>query len=259
MPRFAANISLLFTEAPFPERFALAKAAGFQAVEFLDPEGCSAQEIRARLRDAGLSAVLFNAARGDAAAGERGLAALPGRGAAFRDAIARALDMAGEIDCPRLHVMAGLAPAGVARETLVGTFAANLAWAAERCASQGVKPLIEPINHRDIPGYVLNTTAEAAAVIAAVGPERLGLQFDLYHAQVTEGDVTRRFEALLPLIAHVQVADAPGRNEPGTGELNLPFLFDRIDAAGYRGWIGCEYRPARTTAEGLGWFTPYRT
>ncbi|MCR0985508.1 2-oxo-tetronate isomerase [Roseomonas populi] len=258
MPRFAANISLLFTEAPFLERFALARSAGFGAVEFLHAEGHPAAEIRARLGDAGLSAVLFNAAQGDPGAGERGLAALPGREGAFRDAILRALDMAGEIGCPRLHVMAGLAPAGVARETLVGTYATNLAWAAERCAAQGVKPLIEPINHRDIPGYMLNTTAQAAAVIESVGPERLGLQFDLYHAQVTEGDVTRRFEALLPLIAHAQVADTPGRHEPGTGEVNWPFVFDRIDAMGYRGWIGCEYRPAGTTAEGLGWFAPYR-
>ncbi|HEY8610080.1 MAG TPA: 2-oxo-tetronate isomerase [Roseomonas sp.] len=258
MPRFAANVSLLFTEAPFLDRFARARMAGFSAVEFLFPYDHPAAEIRSRLDDAGVSAVLFNAAPGDWDSGEKGLAALPGREAEFRDAIARALDYAGTLGCPRLHVMAGLAPQGVARDTLLATYAANLAWAAERCAAQRVKPLIEPINHHDIPGYVLNTTTQAAAIIEAIGPERLGLQFDLYHTQVTEGDVTRRFEALLPLIAHAQVADTPGRHEPGTGEVNWPFVFDRIDAMGYRGWIGCEYRPAGATEQGLGWFAPYR-
>jgi hydroxypyruvate isomerase len=251
MPRFAANITMMFTELPFLDRFAAAGAAGFDAVEFLFPYDHPAADIRARLDDAGLSPVLFNAAPGDWGAGEKGLAAMPGREA-------RALDYAGTLGCPRLHVMAGIAPEGVPRDTLVGTYAANLAWAAERCAAQGVLPVIEPINHRDMPSYVLNTTAQAAAIIGAVGAGRLGLQFDLYHTQITEGDVTRRFEDLLPLIAHVQVADTPGRHEPGTGEVNWPFVFDRIDAIGYRGWVGCEYRPAGATEEGLGWFAPYR-
>jgi len=258
MPRFAANISLMFTEVPFLERFDRARAAGFEAVEFLFPYAHPAAEIRARLDGAGLSVVLFNAAQGDWENGEKGLAALPGREDEFRDAIARALDYAGELGCPRIHVMAGLAPEGVARDTLTATYAANLAWAAERCWPQGVKPLIEPINHRDIPGYILNTTGQAAAIIEAIGPERLGLQFDLYHAQVTEGDITRRFEALLPFIAHAQLADTPGRHEPGTGEVNWPFVLGRLDAMGYRGWIGCEYRPLGITEDGLGWFAPYR-
>ncbi|SHJ45052.1 hydroxypyruvate isomerase [Roseomonas rosea] len=258
MPRFAANVSMLFGEHPFLDRFAHARAAGFSAVECLFPYAHPAAAIRARLEDAGLRLVLFNAAPGDWERGEKGLAALPGRERDFRDGIARALDYAGQLGCPRLHVMAGLAPAGIARDTLLATYAANLAWAAERCAAHGVKPLIEPINRRDMPGYVLNTTGEAAAIIEAIGPERLGLQFDLYHTQVTEGDITRRFEALLPLITHAQVADTPGRHEPGTGEVNWPYVFDRIDAAGYRGWIGCEYRPAAGTEEGLGWFAPWR-
>jgi len=257
MPRLAANLSLLFTEHPFLDRFARARAAGFEGVEILFPEEHPADDIAARLRGEGLSLVLFNAAAGDRGRGERGLAALPGRQAEFRDAVARALDLAGTLDCPRLHLMSGIAPEGVARDTLTGTLAANLAWAAERCAAQGVRPLIEPINHRDIPGYAMNTTVQAVSLIEAVGPERLGLQFDLYHAQITEGDVTRRFEALLPYIGHAQLADTPGRHEPGTGELNWPYLFDRIDTMGYRGWMGCEYHPAGGTEAGLGWARPW--
>ncbi|WP_458096913.1 2-oxo-tetronate isomerase [Roseomonas sp. WA12] len=258
MPRFAANVSMMFNEVPFLERFGRARDAGFEAVEFLFPYEHPAAEIRARLDDAGLPVVLFNAAPGDWERGEKGLAAMPGREAEFRDAIGRALDYAGLLGCPRLHVMSGLAPAGVPRDRLMATLATNLIWAAERCAVQGVKPVIEPINHRDMPGYVLNTTAEAAALVEAIGPGRVGLQFDLYHTQVTEGDITRRFEALLPLIDHAQVADTPGRHEPGTGEVNWPYVFDRLDAVGYGGWIGCEYRPAGGTEDGLGWFAPYR-
>jgi len=258
MPRFAANLSMMFTEAPFLDRFGLAARAGFRAVEFLFPYEHPAAEIAARLGEHGLQQALFNAPPGDWAGGERGIAALPGREAEFRDGIARALDYAAALSCPRLHVMAGLAPAGVPRDTLLATYAANLAWAAEQCAKAGVKPVIEPINHRDIPGFFLNTTDQAAAVIQAIGPERLGLQFDLYHCQVTEGDLVKRVEKHLPLIAHMQVADNPGRNEPGTGEVNWPFVFRRIDELGFRGWIGCEYRPAGETTAGLGWFAPYK-
>jgi hydroxypyruvate isomerase len=169
-----------------------------------------------------------------------------------------ALDYATTLACPRLHLMAGLAPAGVARDTLLSTYAANLAWAAEECAKAGVLPVIEPINHRDIPGFFLNTTDEAAAIIQAVGPGKLGMQFDLYHCQITEGDIVKRVERHLPLIAHMQVADNPGRNEPGTGEVNWPFVFKAIDALGFPGWIGCEYRPAGETEAGLGWFAEYK-
>jgi hydroxypyruvate isomerase len=258
MPRFAANLSMMFTEVPFLDRFARARAAGFEAVEFLFPYEFAAAEIARRLQENGLGQVLFNAPPGDWAAGERGVAALPGRQAEFRDGIRKALDYCAALSCPRLHVMAGLTPAGVPRDTLLATYAVNLAWAAEECARAGVKPIIEPINHRDIPGFFLNTTDQGAAVIEAVGPERLGLQFDLYHCQITEGDVVRRVERHLPLIAHMQVADTPGRHEPGTGEVNWPFVFARIDAMGYRGWIGCEYRPKGITEDGLGWFQPYR-
>ena len=259
MPRFAANISMMFTEVPFLDRFARARACGFEAVEFLFPYEFPADEIAARLKDNGLSQVLFNAPPGDWAKGERGQAALPGRQAEFREGMKRALEYAAVLSCPRLHVMAGLAPAGVPRDTLLSTYAANLAWAAEEAGKAGVKPVIEPINHRDIPGFFLNTTDEAAAIIQAVGPEKLGMQFDLYHCQITEGDIVKRAEKHLPLIAHMQVADNPGRTEPGTGEVNWPFVFRAIDAMGFRGWIGCEYRPAAETEAGLGWFAPFKS
>ena len=258
MPRFAANLSLMFTEVPFLDRFARARAAGFRAVEFLFPYEHPAAEIAFRLRDNGLSQVLFNAPPGDWGAGERGCAALPGRGAEFRDGIKKALDYAGALSCPLLHVMAGLAPAGVPHDTLTATFAANLDFAAELAMKAGVKPVIEPINRRDMPGFFLETTAQAVQVIEAVGPARLGLQFDLYHCQITEGDVVRRAGELLPFIAHMQVADTPGRHEPGTGEVNWPFVFRRIDELGFRGWIGCEYRPKGETLAGLGWFAKHR-
>ena len=258
MPRFAANLSLMFNEVPFLDRFALAAKAGFKGVEFLFPYEHPAAEIAARLKDNGLQQVLFNAPAGDFAKGERGMAAIPGKQAAFRDSIKLALEYATTLACPRLHIMAGLKPEGVAHDTLTAVYGANLAYAAEECAKVSVKPIIEPINHRDIPGFFLNTTDQAAAIIAAAGPEKLGMQFDLYHCQITEGDVVKRVEKHLPLIAHMQVADTPGRHEPGTGEVNWPFVFKTIDALGFRGWIGCEYRPAGETLAGLSWFAPYK-
>ncbi|MBJ7251710.1 MAG: hydroxypyruvate isomerase family protein [Acetobacteraceae bacterium] len=258
MPRFAANLSMMFNEVPFLDRFALAAKAGFKGVEFLFPYEHPAAEIAARLKDNGLQQVLFNAPAGDFGKGERGMAAIPGKQAAFRESIKLALEYATTLACPRLHIMAGLKPEGVAHDTLTAVYGANLAYAAEECAKVGVKPIIEPINHRDIPGFFLNTTDQAAAIIAAVGPEKLGMQFDLYHCQITEGDVVKRVEKHLPLIAHMQVADTPGRHEPGTGEVNWPFVFKTIDALGFRGWIGCEYRPAGETLAGLSWFAPYK-
>ena len=258
MPRFAANISMMFTELPFLDRFEAAAKAGFKAVEFLFPYDFPAGDIAARLNANGLQQVLFNAPPGDWTKGERGQAALPGRQAEFREGFKKALDYAAALSCPRIHVMSGLAPAGVAHDTMTGVLATNLAWAAELAAPAGVKLVIEPINHRDIPGFFLNTTDQAAAIIAAVGPELVGLQFDLYHCQITEGDLVKTAERHLPLIAHMQVADNPGRNEPGTGEVNWPFVFAKIDAMGFRGWIGCEYRPAGETIAGLDWFAPYK-
>jgi hydroxypyruvate isomerase len=258
MPKFAANLSMMFNEVPFLDRFAAARAAGFEAVEFLFPYEHPAAEIAKRLSDNGLANVLFNAPPGDWAAGERGTASLPDRRAEFRDGIKRALEYSEALGCPRLHVMAGMVPEGVARDTLLACYAANLDFAAEEGAKLGVKPIIEPINHRDMPGFFLNTTTQARHVIEALGPGRIGLQFDLYHCQITEGDVTRRAQELLPFITHMQVADTPGRNEPGTGEVKWDFVFEAIDAMGYRGWIGCEYRPKGETLAGLGWMTRYR-
>lgn len=257
MPRLCANLSMMFNEVPFLDRFAAARAAGFEGVEFLFPYEHPAAEIRARLDDAELVQVLFNAPPGDWAAGERGTAGLPGRQAEFRDGIHRALDYAGALGGTMVHVMAGTPPAGLRPGVAQATYVANLAWAAEQAAPRGVLLVIEPINHRDMQGFLLNTTGQGAAVVEALGRERVGLQFDVYHCQVTEGDVTRRMEALMPLIAHMQVADVPDRHEPGTGEIGWGHVFATMDRLGYPGWVGCEYRPAGDTVAGLGWRDRY--
>ena len=257
MPRFAANLSMMFNEVPFLERFAAAAAAGFTAVEYLFPYDHDPATLRAALDAAGLTQVLFNAPPGDWSAGERGIACLPGREAEFRAGIRRALAYAQALGCRQVHCMAGLAPAGLSPVTLAAVYATNLAWAAEEAQAAGVRLLIEPINHRDMPGYFLNTTDQAADLIEALGRERLGLQFDLYHCQITEGDVTRRMARLMPLIAHMQIADVPDRHEPGSGEIGWEYVFARIDALGYQGWVGCEYRPAGDTNAGLAWRRRY--
>ena len=258
MPRFCANLTMMFNEHPFMDRFAAAAKAGFKAVEFLFPYDHPAAEIRARLNDHGLEQILFNMPPGDWSVGERGLASLPGRTAEFRDGVKRALDYAAVLGTARLHCMAGLVPSGTAPGTAASLYAANLAWACERAHAAGVLVVIEPINHRDMPGFFLNTTDQGAAVVEAIGRDRLALLFDIYHCQVTEGDVTSRMAKLLPLIGHVQVADVPARNEPGTGELNWRYVFDRMDALGYSGWVGCEYRPAADTVSGLSWMEQFR-
>jgi hydroxypyruvate isomerase len=256
MPRLAANLSMMFNEAPFLDRFALAASAGFKAVEFLFPYDFPAAELKKRLDDNGLTQVLFNMPPGDWAAGERGLASLPGRQAEFRSGVSQALDYAGQLGCALVHAMAGI-PAGVHPATAAGVYAANLAWAAERASAHGVKVIIEPINHRDMPGFHLNTMAQGAAIVDAIGRDRLGLQFDVYHCQVTEGDITKRMEQYMPVIAHMQIADVPARNEPGTGEIGWPFVFRRMDELGYQGFVGCEYRPKGDTVSGLTWRATY--
>lgn len=253
MPKLAANLSMMFNEVPFLDRFAAAAKAGFQAVEFLFPYEYPAGEIAKRLADNGLTLALFNMAAGDWAGGERGLASLPGREQAFRASVAQALDYAAALGAKQVHVMAGIPPAGTPHTTAAAVYASNLAWAAERAHPAGVRLAIEPINHRDMPGFHLNTMQQAADVIAALGPARIGLQFDVYHCQITEGDVTKRMERFMPIITHVQIADVPERHEPGTGELGWPFIFRRLDELGYRGWVGCEYRPAGETVAGLLW------
>ena len=258
MPRFCANLSMMFNEVPFLMRFEAAAKAGFHGVEFLFPYEHPAAELRARLDDNGLTQVLFNAPPGNWTGGERGTATLPGRQQEFRDGILQALSYAEALGNKLVHVMAGIPPGTLRPGTAAALYASNLSWAIEQAAPRGIKLIIEPINHRDMPGFFLNTTGQGASYVEAFGPERLGLQFDLYHCQVTEGDVTTRMAALLPLIAHLQIADVPGRHEPGTGEIGWPFVFGEIDRLGYGGWVGCEYRPAGDTVSGLDWRRKYR-
>jgi len=253
VPRFAANLSMMFNEVPFLDRFAAARRAGFEGVEFLFPYEHPAAEIRTRLAGEGLTQALFNMPPGNWAGGERGIASLPGRQAEFREGVNRALDYAAALDCRLVHCMAGIVPPDVSPTTAAATYAVNLAWATEQAHPAGVRVVIEPINHRDMPGYYLNTQAQGAAIVDAIGRDRLGLQFDVYHVQITEGDITKRMEQFMPVIAHTQIADVPARNEPGTGEIGWRYVFRRMDELGYQGWVGCEYRPAGDTVAGLGW------
>lgn len=248
MPRFAANLSMMFTEHPFLERFDAAAAAGFEAVEFLFPYAYPATEVRGALDRNGLNLALFNAPPGDWEAGERGLASLAGRRADFRASIGQAMEYVSVLRPGRLHIMAGLAQGPEARQQYID----NLGWAAEEAGAQRL--CIEPINSRDMPGYHVNNSADAVSVLEVVGAANLGLQFDLYHAQIMEGDLTRRMAALMPHIAHIQIAGVPDRHEPDEGEVNYRHLYAAMDRLGYDGYVGCEYRPAGRTEEGLDWF-----
>jgi 2-dehydrotetronate isomerase len=249
MPRFAANLSFMFNEVPFLDRFEAAAKAGFKGVEFLFPYEWPASEIAARLKANGLTQALFNLPPGDWAKGERGLAALPGRETEFEAAVGQALAYAAALDCKRVHAMPGLRHHGANRATYV----ANLKKAARMAADHGCDIIIEPINTRDIPGFFLNTTAEARAVIHEVGASNLGLQFDLYHRQIQEGDTAMAIIEFGHLARHYQIANPPDRGEPDDGEMNYRFLFNQIDDSGFDGWVGCEYKPRRGTVEGLGW------
>lgn len=259
MPRFAANLSTMFREHAFLDRFAAAAAAGFDAVEFQFPYDHPADAIAARAAAAGLRTVLFNLPPGDFAAGERGLAALPGREADFDAALDRAIAYARTLDCPRLHAMAGVPPAGADPAACRATFVANLRRAAAALAPHGMTLLIEPINDRDMPGYFLTRSEAAAAIIAEAGAPNLRLQFDLYHCQIMEGDLATRLRRLMPLIGHVQIAGVPDRAEPDRGEVNHPFLLRLLDDLGYGGHVGCEYVPAGDTLAGLGWLGRLRS
>jgi len=253
MPKFAANLSMLFTEVPFLDRFALAAQAGFQAVEFLFPYAFSAQEIKQRLDANGLKLVLHNLPAGDWDAGERGIACLPDRIDEFRAGVATAIDYATTLGVPQLNCLAGKMPIGVDEAVLHKTFVANLKFAASELKKAGLKQLIEPINTFDMPAFYLNRTAQALAILDEVGADNAFVQYDIYHAQRMEGELAATLQKQLARIGHIQLADNPGRNEPGTGEINYPFLFAHLDRIGYRGWIGCEYKPATTTEAGLGW------
>jgi len=257
MPKFAANLSFLFTEQAFPERFRMAAAAGFKGVEYLFPYEYSPHDIAQWLRDNDLEQVLFNLPPGDWAAGERGLACLPDRHGEFAESVEQALNYAVLLDCERVHCMAGLSPAGVAEAELEKSYVANLRHAADRLATVGVTVMIEPINSRiDMPGYWLDDVSKGLRLLAAIDRPNVKLQYDLYHAQIIAGDLARTLETNIGRIGHIQIADNPGRHEPGTGEINYPFLFSLLDRLGYAGWVGCEYKPLTTTAAGLGWLPP---
>lgn len=253
MPQFAANLTMLFTEVPFLERFAAARAAGFDAVEYLFPYAYDKNELASLLKTHGLKQVLHNLPAGNWDGGERGIACHPDRVDEFRAGVDKAIEYATALGCPQVNCLAGKVPAGVTREQAHATFVANLKFAADKLKKAGLKLLIEPINSYDIPGFFLNYTAQAAAILDEVGGDNLYIQYDIYHAQRMEGELAATMQKHLPRIAHIQLADNPGRNEPGTGEIHYPFLFRHLDAIGYQGWIGCEYKPKTTTVEGLGW------
>jgi hydroxypyruvate isomerase len=253
MPKFAANLTMLFTELPFMQRFEAAAKAGFEAVEYLFPYPFEKKELAAALRANGLQQVLHNLPAGDWDKGERGIACHPDRTGEFREGIAMAIDYATALGCPQLNCLVGKVPAGVSAEAAHKTVVENLRLAAGELEAAGLRLLIEPINTFDIPGFFLTRTDQALALIDEVGSSNLRVQYDIYHAQRMEGELGNTLSKNLARIGHIQLADNPGRGEPGTGEINYPWLFRHIDSIGYEGWIGCEYKPRATTAEGLGW------
>ena len=261
MPKFAANLSMLWNELPFLDRFGAAARAGFQSVEFLFPYDFQADEIAQRLKAHRLRLVLHNMPPGDWAAGERGTASWPGREDEFRASVALALQYASALGTPYLHCMAGIPPKGVSEAQARATLVGNLRFAAAEAQRHGIRLLLEPINHFDMPGFFVNRPRQAIALMDAVGSDNLFLQYDIYHAQRMEGELANTLQDLLPRIAHMQLADTPGRHEPGTGEIHYRYLFDRIDELGYTGHIGCEYKPLDTgpggTDRGLTWIAAH--
>jgi hydroxypyruvate isomerase len=253
MPQFAANLTMMFADAPFGDRFARAAQAGFKGVEFLFPYEHAPEDIAGWLEETKLTNVLFNLPPGDWGAGERGLASLPGREAEFRASVARALGYARRLGTPRLHAMAGLLPAGADRARHRATYVENLRYAARELAKEGRTLLIEPINPRDMPGYFLNTQDEAHAICQEVEEANLMVQMDFYHTQIVQGDVTMTLRKHASRVGHVQIAGVPDRHEPDTGELDNGYLMRALDDLGYAGWVGCEYRPRGRTEDGLGW------
>jgi hydroxypyruvate isomerase len=258
MPKFSANLTMMFNELDFPARFAAASEAGFRGVEFLFPYAYDKTQLMDLLFGNGLQMVLFNMPPGDWNTGDRGMTCDPARTAEFQDNIGKAVDYALTLGCSQIHAMAGIMPGGVSEDKMWDTYVANLKFAAAELKKHGLKLLIEAINTRDMPGYFLNRTCQALDAVDEVAADNLSLQYDIYHMQIMEGDLSYTIETNLPLIAHMQMADTPGRHEPGTGEINYSFLFDFIDKLGYKGWIGCEYKPLGATAAGLNWFKPYR-
>jgi hydroxypyruvate isomerase len=258
MPRFAANLSMMFTELPFMERFGAARAAGFKGVEFLFPYEFEASALAGELKKHGLTQALFNLPPGDWAAGERGYAAIPGREADFEQATATALTYADALNCKLLHAMAGIPGKDADLTKCMDTYVSNLKRAGAEAGKRGVTILIEPINQRDNPGYFISDLETGRRVVEAVGSETVRLQLDLYHRQVTRGDLIHAIRDYLDISRHIQVANPPDRADPGTGEINYPYVFAEIDRLGYEGWIGCEYKPPAATLDSLTWFEAYR-
>lgn len=257
MPRFAANVSMMFAELPVAERFGAARKAGFAAVEYLQPYADPVAEVRRWIEDAGVAMILLNTLPGDAEAGERGLAAVPGREADFRGHFDQALEYAAGLGAGMIHVMAGVVDAGAARDEAEATFVANLRKAAPEAARHGVSLLLEPLNTVDVPGYLHTTCAETRRIIEAVGEANVRLQYDFYHRQIMEGNLAPNLRRHLDIVGHLQFSSLPGRHEPQFGEVNMPYLFETADALGYGGWIGCEYAPRGDTLEGLSWGRPW--
>jgi hydroxypyruvate isomerase len=257
MPKLAANLTMLFGEIDFLARFEAAASAGFLGVEFLFPYAYDAQVLKTRLRDQRLVQVLHNLPAGNWTAGERGIACHPDRVDEFKAGVDQAITYATALDCDRVNCLAGILPTQVDPIAARDTFVQNLKYAAPRLQTAGIRLLIEPINTRDVPGFFLSGTAQAIEIIDAVGSDNLQLQYDIYHMQIMEGDVAAGIQRLLPRIGHIQLADVPGRHEPGTGAIDFGSLLNHIDRIGYSGWIGCEYVPAGKTRDGLGWAAPY--
>jgi hydroxypyruvate isomerase len=258
MPRFTANLTMLFNEVPFLDRFDAAGRAGFRAVEFVSPYDHPPEDVGRAARDAGVEVALFNLPAGDWARGDRGMACDPDRAGEFREGLARALAYAGVLGCSRLHAMAGIRPPGLPEEAARAAWIAAVHLAARAVATEGRTLVVEGINTRDMPGYFLTGSRQGFELIAEVGDPNLSYLYDVYHMQIMEGDLARTIERRLAGIGHVQIADVPDRHEPGTGELNLGFLLRHLDRLGYRGWVGCEYRPRAGTVAGLGWMKEFR-
>ena len=257
MPKFAANLTMLFNEVDFLDRFDAAAKAGFRGVEYLFPYAYDKNQLAEKLKTLKLTQVLHNLPAGDWAGGERGIACLPACVGEFQDGVGKAVEYATALGCRQINCLAGIAPAGAAPDMLRKTFVDNLRFVAGKLKTAGIKLLIEPINTFDIPGFYLSRTAQALEIMNDVGSDNLFLQYDVYHMQRMEGELAASLKKNLSRIRHIQIADNPGRNEPGTGEINYPFLFRHIDRIGYDGWIGCEYKPAATTVAGLGWAAAY--
>jgi len=257
VPKLNANLTMLFNEVDFLDRFDAAAKAGFKGVEYLFPYPYPKEQLAERLAKNHLTQVLHNLPAGDWVKGERGIACLPDRVGEFQDGVGKAIEYASTLQCTQINCLAGIGPRGVDPEKLRETFIGNLQFAAPKLNAAGIRLLIEPCNTRDLPGFYLNHSQQALDIIKDVGSENLFLQYDIYHMQIMEGDLAPTLQRNLGSIRHLQLADNPGRNEPGTGEINYPFLLQFIDKLGYGGWIGCEYKPATTTTQGLGWAKPY--